>query len=104
MLVLDHHLHPQHLRLLQCLHCLWLLLDPYHETVLVAVYHLAPLADCWVDYCRIVLNAHHFHERSIRRLVHNINYNMIRAHQNRSRCRETALLQVYSATILRKVT
>lgn len=50
VLVLDHHLHPQHLRLLQCLNRLWLLLDLYDETVLVAVYHLAPLADRWVDY------------------------------------------------------
>ena len=49
VLVLHHRLHPQLLRLLQCLNRLRLLLDLYDETVLVTVHHLTSLTHRWVD-------------------------------------------------------
>ena len=49
VLVLHHRLHPQLLRLLQCLNRLRLLLDLDDETVLVTVHHLTSLTHRWVD-------------------------------------------------------
>lgn len=56
VLVLDHYLHSQHLRLLEHLHCFRLLLDTYDERVLVIVDYQAAVAQCRVSHLRVWLH------------------------------------------------
>lgn len=72
MLVLDHYLHSQLLRLLECLYSLRFFLYFDDKAMLAAVDYLTALANCRIDNSSGRFDTHHLYHGPVRALIHYI--------------------------------